>query len=106
MKPEMLRHVGPAVIFEAETEAYEGIVNGQVKAGDVVVIRYEGPRGGPGHAGDARADHGDQGRGPGRPRGPGHRRPLFRRHGRGLHRPRQPRGGRRRPDRPDPSPAT
>jgi dihydroxy-acid dehydratase len=44
----MLRHTGPAVIFEAETEAYEGIVNGRVKAGDVVVIRYEGPRGGPG----------------------------------------------------------
>ena len=44
----MLRHSGPAVIFEAETEAYEGIVNGRVKAGDVVVIRYEGPRGGPG----------------------------------------------------------
>ena len=46
--PEMLRHTGPAVIFESETDAYAGIVNGQVKAGDVVVIRYEGPRGGPG----------------------------------------------------------
>ncbi len=46
--PQMLRHSGPAVIFEAETEAYEGIVGGKVKAGDVVVIRYEGPRGGPG----------------------------------------------------------
>ena len=39
---------GPAVVFESETAAYEGIVNGRVKAGDVVVIRYEGPRGGPG----------------------------------------------------------
>lgn len=48
VKPEMLRHSGPAVIFESETDAYAGIVNGQVKAGDVVVIRYEGPRGGPG----------------------------------------------------------
>ena len=48
VRPEMLEHSGPAVIFEAETEAYEGIVNGKVKAGDVVVIRYEGPRGGPG----------------------------------------------------------
>ena len=48
VKPAMLRHSGPAVIFEAETEAYEGIVGGKVKAGDVVVIRYEGPRGGPG----------------------------------------------------------
>ncbi len=48
VKPEMLKFTGPAVIFEAETEAYEGIVNGKVKPGDVVVIRYEGPRGGPG----------------------------------------------------------
>ena len=46
--PKMLRHRGPAVIFESETDAYAGIVNGKVKAGDVVVIRYEGPRGGPG----------------------------------------------------------
>jgi len=48
VKPEMLRHSGPAVIFESEPAAYEGIVGGKVKAGDVVVIRYEGPRGGPG----------------------------------------------------------
>jgi len=48
VKPEMLKHSGPAVIFESEPESYEGIVNGKVKPGDVVVIRYEGPRGGPG----------------------------------------------------------
>jgi dihydroxy-acid dehydratase len=48
VRPEMRKHSGPAVIFEAEHEAYEGIVSGKVKAGDVVVIRYEGPRGGPG----------------------------------------------------------
>jgi dihydroxy-acid dehydratase len=48
VKPEMLKHSGPAVIFESEPEAYEGIVGGKVKPGDVVVIRYEGPRGGPG----------------------------------------------------------
>ncbi len=48
VKPEMLRHSGPAVIFDAETDAYAGIVNGKVKSGDVVVIRYEGPKGGPG----------------------------------------------------------
>jgi len=48
VKPEMLKHSGPAVIFESETEAYDDIVGGKVKAGDVVVIRYEGPRGGPG----------------------------------------------------------
>ncbi|ASV72675.1 Dihydroxy-acid dehydratase [Thermogutta terrifontis] len=46
--PRMLRFTGPAVIFESETEAYQGIINGKVKAGDVVVIRYEGPKGGPG----------------------------------------------------------
>jgi dihydroxy-acid dehydratase len=48
VKPSMLKHSGPAVIFDSEEEAYEGIVNGKVKSGDVVVIRYEGPRGGPG----------------------------------------------------------
>jgi dihydroxy-acid dehydratase len=48
VRPEMLKHAGPAVIFESEPESYEGIVNGKVKAGDVVVIRNEGPRGGPG----------------------------------------------------------
>ena len=39
---------GPAVVFESQDEAVEGILNGKVKAGDVVVIRYEGPKGGPG----------------------------------------------------------
>lgn len=39
---------GPARVFESEPEALAGIVAGEVKAGDVVVIRYEGPRGGPG----------------------------------------------------------
>jgi len=44
----MLRHSGPAVIFDSQEEACEGILGGKVKAGDVVVIRYEGPKGGPG----------------------------------------------------------
>ncbi len=44
----MLKFRGPAVIFESQEEACEGILKGQVKSGDVVVIRYEGPRGGPG----------------------------------------------------------
>ena len=44
----MLRHTGPAVIFDSEIDAYNGIVFDKVKAGDVVVIRYEGPKGGPG----------------------------------------------------------
>ena len=46
--PSMLTHSGPAVIFESQDEACAGILGGKVKAGDVVVIRYEGPRGGPG----------------------------------------------------------
>jgi dihydroxy-acid dehydratase len=46
--PKMLVHSGPAVIFESQDEACEGILEGKVKAGDVVVIRYEGPKGGPG----------------------------------------------------------
>jgi dihydroxy-acid dehydratase len=45
---KMLVHTGPAVIFESQEEACEGILAGKVKAGDVVIIRYEGPRGGPG----------------------------------------------------------
>ena len=39
---------GTAVVFESQEEAVEGILGGKVKAGDVVVIRYEGPKGGPG----------------------------------------------------------
>lgn len=44
----MLKHAGPAVIFESQEEACEGILAGKVKPGDVVIIRYEGPKGGPG----------------------------------------------------------
>ena len=46
--PAMLRHTGPAVVFDCEEDAYNGIVFDKVKAGDVVVIRHEGPKGGPG----------------------------------------------------------
>lgn len=46
--PAMRKHRGPAVIFDSQEEACAGILEGRVKAGDVVVIRYEGPRGGPG----------------------------------------------------------
>ena len=48
VEKEMLVHKGPAVIFNSQDEALEGIKNKTVKAGDVVVIRYEGPKGGPG----------------------------------------------------------
>jgi dihydroxy-acid dehydratase len=44
----MLTHSGPAVIFESQEDACEGILGGKVKKGDVVVIRHEGPKGGPG----------------------------------------------------------
>ncbi len=46
--PKMLTHSGPAVIFESQEDACEGILAGKVKSGNVVVIRYEGPKGGPG----------------------------------------------------------
>lgn len=45
---EMMVHQGPARIFNSEEEANAGILGGKVKSGDVVVIRYEGPKGGPG----------------------------------------------------------
>jgi len=46
--PEMLTHEGPAVIFDSEEEASQGILSGKIKPGDVLVLRYEGPKGGPG----------------------------------------------------------
>ena len=46
--PEMLVHEGPARVFECEEDAITAIKGGKIKAGDVVVIRYEGPKGGPG----------------------------------------------------------
>ena len=44
----MMVHTGPARVFNSEEEAIEAIYAGKIKAGDVVVIRYEGPKGGPG----------------------------------------------------------
>ena len=46
--PEMLRHEGPAKVFDSEEEAISAIYDGKIVKGDVVVIRYEGPAGGPG----------------------------------------------------------
>ena len=46
--PEMMVHTGPARVFNSEEEAISAIYAGKIKAGDVVVIRYEGPKGGPG----------------------------------------------------------
>lgn len=46
--PEMMTHEGPARVFDCEEDAIKAITTGQIHAGDVVVIRYEGPKGGPG----------------------------------------------------------
>ncbi|MDR1816477.1 MAG: dihydroxy-acid dehydratase [Clostridiales Family XIII bacterium] len=46
--PEMLTHTGPARVFDSEDDATAAITGGKIKAGDVIVIRYEGPKGGPG----------------------------------------------------------
>ncbi|MCI6830974.1 MAG: dihydroxy-acid dehydratase [Butyricicoccus sp.] len=46
--PEMLKHAGPARVFNSEEDAIEAIYGGKINKGDVVVIRYEGPKGGPG----------------------------------------------------------
>jgi dihydroxy-acid dehydratase len=46
--PEMMVHKGPARIFDSEEEATAAIMDGKIEPGDVVVIRYEGPKGGPG----------------------------------------------------------
>jgi dihydroxy-acid dehydratase len=46
--PKMMVHEGPARVFENEEETTRGIMNGDIKKGDVIVIRYEGPKGGPG----------------------------------------------------------
>jgi dihydroxy-acid dehydratase len=45
---EMLRHSGPARVFEGEEDAFAAIMGGKIHKGDVIVIRFEGPRGGPG----------------------------------------------------------
>ncbi len=46
--PSMLKHSGPAVVFKSEEEAVKAIMSGKIKKGDVIVIIYEGPKGGPG----------------------------------------------------------
>ncbi|EKQ53119.1 MAG: dihydroxy-acid dehydratase [Methanobacterium sp. Maddingley MBC34] len=48
VNPDMLTHEGPAKVFNSEEEATKSIFQGKIQEGDVIVIRYEGPRGGPG----------------------------------------------------------
>jgi dihydroxy-acid dehydratase len=48
VRPEMLKHAGPARVFDIEEDATDAIKAGEIAKGDVIVIRYEGPKGGPG----------------------------------------------------------
>jgi len=99
---EGTKFTGTARCFQSEEEAQEKITDGTVIAGDVVVIRYEGPKGRPRHARNAHPHLRHHGPGPRPGRGPDHRRPLLRRQPRLRRRPRHPRSGRRRPHRPPP----
>jgi hypothetical protein len=87
---------GPARVFDSEILAMDAILADSIKAGDVVIIRYEGPKGGPGMREMLAPTSALIGKGLGRIRGPHHRRALLRRHlghGRG---PRDAGGVRRR----------
>ena len=94
--PEMLVHTGPAKCFDSEEACCEGLYAGKVVAGDVVVVRYEGPKSG--HARDAEP-HRDAGRyGSGFHLRSGDGRPVLRREPRRVHRPCVSRGGGQRID--------
>ncbi len=99
VSPKMLKHSGPAVIFDSEIDAFQGIVNKLVKPGDVVVIRYEGPKGGPGMQEMLAPTTAIKAVGLDDKCAPGDRRPIFGRNRGRFDRPRQPRGGGRRADR-------
>ena len=103
---ERVHHEGPAAVFENEEEAMAAVTKGEIKAGDVVVIRNEGPAGGPGMREMLAVTGGARGGGARRRRRAHHRRALLRRHPRLHGRPRRPRGGPRRADRRRPGPAT
>ena len=97
---ERRQHRGPARVFDSEAACFEAVRERRIVAGDVVVIRYEGPVGGPGHAGDARGHGRARRRRAGRVRRAAHRRPVLRRHARpddrARRRPRPPSAGRSR----------
>ncbi len=77
--PEMLRHKGPARVFNSEEEAIAVIYAGGIRPGDVVVIRYEGPKGGPGMREMLNPTSAIDRYGLDKGRGPHHRRPVLRR---------------------------
>ena len=95
----ILKFSGTARVFESQDAAVAGILGGEVKPGDVVVIRYEGPQRRPGHAGDALSDELSEIEGPRQGLRADHRRALFGRHLGPVDRPCLARSGRRRPDR-------
>ena len=91
-----LKFSGPALVFESQDDAVQGILSGKVKAGDVVVIRYEGPRGGPGMQEMLYPDLVSEKHGPRQSLRPHHRRAFFGRHRGPVHRPCLAGGGRGR----------
>ena len=89
---ERMTHRGPARVFEREEDAFAAVRERQVSPGDVVVIRYEGPKGGPGMREMLVVTAGHRGRRAGRLGGPADRWALLRRHPRLNGGPRRPRG--------------
>ncbi len=96
---ERTSHRGPARVFESEEECFAAVKARRIEAGDVIVIRYEGPARRPRHAGDAARHRRHRRRGTGGGRCADHRRPLLRGDPRADGRPRHARGGPRRADR-------
>ena len=92
-------HRGPARIFEREEDAMTAVQSRQIVPGDVIVIRYEGPKGGPGMREMLGVTGALVGAGPGRQRGVDDGRALLRRHPRAHVRPRRAGGRRARADR-------
>ena len=96
---ERTRHSGPARVFDREEDSFKAVQNGEIKEGDVVVIRYEGPMGGPGMREMLGVTAALVGGRPRRVGGAPHRRPLLRRHPRPHGRPRGAGGRSGRPHR-------
>ena len=94
---ERAQHQGPARVFDSEDEVMPAIEQGHIQPGDVVVIRYEGPKGGPGYARDASRHRCHRGSRSRRLRGPSHRWPLLGCHPRPDDRPRRARSRSGRP---------
>ena len=92
-------HRGPARVFESEEDAFAAVMAKSIQPGEVVVIRNEGPVGGPGMREMLARDRRARGGGPRRFGRAAHRRPLLGRHPRLHGRPRRPGGAARRPDR-------